>query len=248
MEQELAIQIEEAALNAWPAVKQMDYDGWLLRMTGGPSKRVNSVNLRGPSSLALAEKVRYCKAAYQREGLPLIFRLPEPLTSSELTAGLEGLGYHSFDPTWVLGRVVDSGSDWTGGLGFCQMSPMDFLEARAWMMDVSLASLGYQARILNLILPEKTLVCLFEDGRPAACGMGVVQGELLGYFSIYTRPSARRRGFARAVMAALSQWGHARGADFGYLQVEGDNAPALAMYQKMGFEKLYGYTYRKMMV
>jgi ribosomal protein S18 acetylase RimI-like enzyme len=46
-------------------------------------------------------------------------------------------------------------------------------------------------------------------------------------------------------MAALSQWGLERGAKFGYLQVEGDNQAAQAMYKTMGFEKLYGYAYRK---
>jgi len=245
MEAGLPYRIEEAALNAWPAVKQMDYDGWLLRMTGGPSKRVNSVNLRGSSRLTLAEKVPYCKAAYQREGLPLIFRLPEPLTPPALSLALEDLGYRTFDPTWVLGRAVDSEPDLTRDLDLRQVSSLDFLEARAWMMGVPLASLGYHAAILSLILPEKSLVCLFEDGWPAACGMGVVQGELLGYFSIYTRPSVRRRGYARAVMAALSQWGLDLGAAYGYLQVEGDNEPALAMYAALGFERLFSYSYRK---
>ncbi len=245
MENDLTIKIEEAAVNAWPAARQMHYDGWLVRMTGGPSKRINSVNILGESSLPLEVKVRYCQGVYAREGLPLIFRLPEPLTSPGLSEGLEGLGYHHFDPTLVLGRAVEADLSLPRGLDIRKMPPMDFIMARAWMMGVPSTVLGYHARILDLILPEKVLVCLFEDGQPAACGMAVLQGDLLGYFSIYTRLTARRRGYGRAVMAALSQWGLERGAQCGYLQVEGHNAPAQAMYAQMGFSRLYGYTYRK---
>ena len=245
MDKDLVIRIEEAALNAWPAVRQMDYDGWLLRMTGGPSKRINSVNIRWDSTLPLAQKVSYCEEVYQRQGLPLIFRLPGPLTSPDLVEGLEKLGYQSFDPTLVLGKTVTSRPQPAQGLDFRQMSPVNWLAARAWMMGMPLVALGYHAAILNLILPEKALGCLFEEGQPVACGMGVLQGELLGYFSIYTRLSARRRGYAQAVMAALNQWGLEREAQFGYLQVEGDNEPAQAMYEGMGFRRLYGYKYRK---
>ena len=248
MDKDLVIRIEEAALNAWPAVKQMNYDSWLLRLTGGPSKRINSVNILGDSSLPLTQKVSYCTAVYQRQGLPLIFRLPEHLTPPDLVEGLEKLGYRSFDPTLVLGKAIESTPELTQGLDFYQMSSVDWLAARARLMGLPLVALGYHAAILNFILPENALMCLFEEGQPVACGMGVLQGELLGFFSIYTSPSTRRRGYGRAVMAALSQWGLEKGAQFGYLQVEGDNEPAQAMYEKMGFKRLYGYNYRKVVI
>ena len=247
MEEHLVRKIEEAALNAWPAVRQMDYDGWVLRMTGGPSKRINSVNVLRPSQYPLAEKVDYCEMLYQRVGLPLIFRLPEPLTPQRLKAGLEGLGYQSFDPTLVLGRAVGGDPNLTKDLDIRQMSALDWLAVRAWMMGLPLSRVYYHAEILPLILPEKALLGLFANGLPAACGMGVLQGDLLGYFSIYTRPTMRRRGYGRAVMAALEQWGADRGAKRSYLQVEGDNQPARAMYARLGFEQLYHYEYRMKM-
>jgi ribosomal protein S18 acetylase RimI-like enzyme len=46
-------------------------------------------------------------------------------------------------------------------------------------------------------------------------------------------------------MVALANWGLDHGVSYGYLQVEGDNEPALAMYQKMGFETCYRYVYSK---
>ncbi|MFW5713693.1 MAG: GNAT family N-acetyltransferase [Brevefilum sp.] len=245
MNQEHVNIIEEASLNAWPAKEQMLFDNWVLRLTGGPSKRVNSVTVRGMSSLPLEKKVAFCDQIFQRKELPLIFRIPEPLVTIELSNCLEDLDFHSFDPTLVMGREVDEGQDLKKGLDIRQMSPVDWLAARSWLIGLPLTALGYHAEILNLILPEKTLICLFEDGQPAACGMAVIQADLLGYFSIYTRHTARRRGYARAVMAALSNWGRERGAVFGYLQVEGHNQTAKAMYERLGFEQVYTYKYMK---
>lgn len=245
MEKLKVLQIEEAALNAWPAVKQMAYDGWLLRFTGGPSKRVNSVNVLNPSTLPLKEKIHTCEAIYEREGLPLIFRLPDPLTPMDLLQALDRKGYRSFDPTLVFGRSIleDVGS--LQGRQIRRMDAVDWLEVRAWLMAVSLADLNYHAAVIERVMPEKVLVGVYNEGIPVACGMGVVQGNLLGYFSIYTRLSQRRRGYAHVVITALSRYGLEKGADFGYLQVEGDNLPAQKLYERLGFERLYGYSYRK---
>lgn len=237
--------IEEVSLNAWPAKKQMHFDGWLLRLSGGPSKRVNSVTVWGNSSQPLAKKVGFCETIFNRERLPLIFRLPEPMIDLALSDVLEELGYQAFDPTLVMGSEMSSDCNLIQGLEIRQMSPLDWLAARAWMMGVPLTAMAYHAEILRMILPEKTLVCLFEDGEPAASGMAVLQADLLGYFSIYTRPASRRRGYARGVMSVLTQWGRKRGAGFGYLQVEGDNFAAQSMYEKMGFACVYTYSYRK---
>ncbi len=112
-------------------------------------------------------------------------------------------------------------------------------------MGKPLAALVHHAAVLTVMASERALLALFVDDVPAACGMGVVEGDLLGYFSIYIRASERRKGFGKMMMDVLTIWGREKGASYGYLQVEGDNDPALKMYDKLGFTKVYGYSYSK---
>lgn len=237
--------IEAAALNAWTAPCQMEYDGWLLRITGGVSKRVNSVNIRGKSSLRLDQKIAACEEIYQRFDQPCLFRLPEIFSSQSLIQAFSDAGYAAFDPTHVLGRVIPLSWEFPDGVMVRDLNMPDWLEVRSRVSGTSLAGLAYHARVLGAILPEKVLMGLFVRDQPVACGMGVLEGNLLGYFSIYTHKAWRRQGCAGAVMGALSQWGQRRGADFGYLQVEGHNLPALQLYKQLGFERIYSYSYWK---
>jgi len=245
MDDKLMDAIESAALNAWPAPRQMMYDGWLLRFTSGESKRVNSVNVRYPSMLPLDEKIRFCEAAYAHQRLPVIFRLLQPFTSEKVYLALERAGYREFDPTYVLRRELQPTQALPTGVSARALPAVDWLELRAYLMAKPLAALVHHAAVLSAMAPERALLALFVDDVPVACGMGVVEGELLGYFSIYTRQGERRKGFGKLMMDILAAWGRERNASYGYLQVEGDNYPALKMYDTLGFEKVYGYSYSK---
>lgn len=245
MDAEFLGQIEDAALNAWPAPRQMVYDGWLLRFTGGSSKRVNSVNVRYPSALPMDQKIRVCEVVYARQQLPTIFRLPDPFTSSDLIQQLEDAGYETFDPTHVLGRNIDAGDALPAAIQAQQMPESDWIALRAALTGTPLSQWQVYRAILNGIVPEKVLLGLFVDDQPVACGMGVLEGAFLGYFSIYTAASMRRKGYGRAAMSALTRWGAERGASYGYLQVEGDNDVGLEFYVRLGFKICYRYHYSR---
>ncbi len=87
-------------------------------------------------------------------------------------------------------------------------------------------------------------VAVLESGVPMATGLAIYEDAHVGLFDVVTREGARRRGFARTIVAALLRWGRERGARQAYLQVEEGNAPALALYGGFGFAPAYRYWYR----
>ena len=243
MEQEILLKIEQAALNAWPAPRQMIYDGWLLRFAGGSSKRVNSVNPLYPSSLPVEEKIPVCADIYAREEQMCLFRVSEMFANEDLKRRLQDAGYTGFDPTSVLGRSLEMGGSPHPDVTILEMPMDDWFRMRDHFINVSDVDRQVHQAIISGIVPEKVLMGLFVGSRPVACGMGVVEGDLMGFFSIYTASKWRRKGYAEMIMAALTDWGVEHGAVYGYLQVEEYNKPALALYKKLGYQRCYSYVY-----
>lgn len=81
------------------------------------------------------------------------------------------------------------------------------------------------------------------DGTQVAGGVAAFTRDWVGFRSIEVSPEHRRRGLALAVMGALLDWGAERGGTTAYLQVLGDNAPALALYERLGFREHHRYRY-----
>lgn len=77
----------------------------------------------------------------------------------------------------------------------------------------------------------------------AAGGVAAYDRDWVGFRGIEVDPDRRREGLGLAVMEALLEWGAEQGATTAYLQVIADNAPALALYDRLGFTTHHAYRY-----
>jgi RimJ/RimL family protein N-acetyltransferase len=71
-----------------------------------------------------------------------------------------------------------------------------------------------------------------------------IDGDLAGIFDVVSASSARGKGYATLACADLLAWAQRHGARAAYLQVSANNAPAVAVYRKLGFATSYTYHYR----
>ena len=95
------------------------------------------------------------------------------------------------------------------------------------------------------IQPEAGLFVLEEGDEPLATPICVHDGDLAGLFEIATDAGERGQGHGRRLVLSALKWARLRGARDAWLQVEADNAPALALYRSLGFDEVYRYHYRR---
>ena len=245
----LARRVEEASLNAWPALHQMLLDGWVLRFSRGFTKRANSVTPLYAAEHDPLEKVRYCEELYARERLSTIFRLTTFSEEDGLDELLADRGYQSIDPTQVLHRPLATREfDFAGA--FSTVPVASFLAAYAVLHEPDIDARAARATselhraILKGIRAETVFGSIVEDGEPVACGMAVVEREVVGLFDVVVHPRCRRRGHGRALVESLLDHAVEKGARIAYLQVLQGNAAARSLYAGLGFEPLYEYQYR----
>ena len=74
----------------------------------------------------------------------------------------------------------------------------------------------------------------FTQLYPALCSVDLVDYFVL--YDLFVAPSARRQGFARALMNAASEWAKAQGAARLDLETARDNYPGQALYRDLGYE------------
>lgn len=242
--------MEEASLNAWPALHQVMLDGWVLRFSLGFTKRANSVTPLYAAAQHPLEKVRYCEELYAREGLSTVFRLATVSEEVALDELLAARGYECIDPTRVLHRPLATDEFDAAGT-FSTVPVASFLASYASLQEppdidepAATAASELHRAILRAIRSETIFGSIVEDGEAVACGMAVVEQELVGLFDIVVHPRCRRRGHGRALVENLLYRAVERGARTAYLQVLNDNAAARSLYAALGFEPLYEYRYR----
>jgi ribosomal protein S18 acetylase RimI-like enzyme len=234
--------LEELNFNAWPALKTVHYDGWLLRSTGGESRRVNSVNPMAPGGTALTEKIATTEAIYRRWGRSAIFRLT-PLADEGLDDALAARGYLVEGATFV--QIAELAPREVPA----EVQIRDQIDEGWLAATAAIRALGEDARRVltaqhRAIGVESGWALLEQGGQPVAVGVVGIERGWAGLHGIYVAAAARGQGLGRRLSEALLAHASVKGARRAWLQVEQTNAAAVSIYARLGFRTEYAYRYR----
>ncbi|WP_157536581.1 GNAT family N-acetyltransferase [Kitasatospora mediocidica] len=244
-----SVELQRIAARGWPAVEQEALGEWTLRASSGFTQRANSVQALGDPGLPLPEALARVRQWYAARDLPALVEVSSPGSPDDLAGELAKLGA-GLSPTLVrtapiapLTRVGHApervrlsrtaGAQWlsayrrAGGDPARDAAALKVLHGgpSVWFATVPAAD------------PQEP---------PTAIGRCVVDGAWACFGAIEVRPAARRQGLARTVMAVLAARAAEEGATGGYLQVEADNAAAIALYDGLGFTTSHTYHYARL--
>lgn len=238
---------EHACAAAWPAGDEQRVGGWIVRRSGGGTRRANSASPAHADATLDAGTLTAIEALFAAHRQPAILRVPS-LTPA-IDAALTEAGYGPPDGmTHTLAATLSGEHRRDAAVTLSDSADAAWRAAR---MRLSRA-LGGRARDHVDVLDRLRVPALFArieaDGDVQAVGYVALVGGLAVVESIATDPAHRRRGFARRCTESLLAAAHYTGARDAVLQVVADNAAALALYAQLGFTAhLYDYHYRRRM-
>lgn len=205
----LSASAEEACLNAWPALKEIFYDGWLIRLANGETRRTNSVNVIGRSSRALDEKIAHCERIYAAHNQPAFFRIrsfDDPL----LEDVLEARGFRAEDDTRTL--FMDFAVT-PPEISPCAIEIQEGAPGEEWLKAHEKFSGrpppkdDTRRRLLDLVaLPVAFAAARDDNGNIASVAYGALHDKLVSLQWVATDPAQRRRGLSRATLCDLLLW------------------------------------------
>ena len=235
--------LEEMAFRGWPALDSRDLAGWRLRLSGGYTKRANSINALGPDARCDAETLAALEAPYLALGQRPAWRLT-PLAPPAMAGLLAERGYPVIERSLVQVCPLHDGFAADPEVRIFPQATPAWIEAFCTHSPVRPEHRATMRRMLASIAAPAGFAFVEEAGQPLAMAIGAVDGDHMGLFDVLVMPAARRRGLARRVTESLYAWAWRAGARFAYLQVVATNTAAMPLYAAQGFHTVYEYEYR----
>ena len=235
-------------MNAWPSIKTLLYDGWIIRLSEGYGNRANSVNPIYPSKIGLEEKIDYCDQLFARHNLPANYKLVRCEEHKAIEEKLDKLNYQTIHETSIqicqMREIPERGIEGiTAGNDFSD----PWIQGVIDFNKIEHKNIPMFKKIIGNIASEKIVVQKKAGGKVIGCGYGAIENGFVGVFDIVVKEDERGKGYGRQIVEAILREAYKRGIRKSYLQVMLNNKTALGLYEKLGYREIYQYWYRKKM-
>jgi N-acetylglutamate synthase len=245
-------ELERIAAGHWRGIEEQWLGDWLLRAAEGFTGRANSALPLGDPGLPLDEALAAVTDWYRARGLPpmIVVPVPSPADRADLALDSQLSERHWAPrpgPAFVM--VADLPLSGPAGTG---RGPDREVVVTSEPDDAWAAMYHYRgqdtlppiARAVLTSAEHQSFVSFRAGGEVLAIARLSVAGGWAGITAVEVNPAYRRQGLGAAITAAACREAERRGPRQVFLQVEVTNAPARALYERLGFRYSHRYHYR----
>ncbi len=249
------LELHRAVADGWPAMTTDSLGDWLLRASRGFTGRANSVLPVGDPGLPLIPALDAVEAWYAARHLPANLTIAGPVgfdpAADPVGAAVLARGYVVSDPSLFLTadaaevsrELSDAATQTVAAVGDSVSVEIGDELTEVWLTAYGGYRSGDREEIHAVMTgsPAQRFATARADGTVVGVGRLGVSGDWAGIAAMWVDPEYRRRGLARAMMRELASAAPDLGASRLHLQVWAHNAPALALYERIGFRRHHAY-------
>lgn len=250
-------ELERVAAAHWRGTEEQRLGDWLLRAAEGFTGRANSALPLGDPGLPLDEALGAVTEWYRARALPPMIVVPTGLESAGQEAGAVGhaLDHYLSQRQWSTrpgpAFVMVAGLP-LPGLPMASLPAASEVQAASDPDDAWAAMYHYRgqphlppvARKVLTSAAEQSFLSIRSGAEVLAIARLSLANGWAGLTAVEVSAARRRAGLGTAITAAACDVARQRGIGKVFLQVEVTNAPARALYERLGFRYSHRYHYR----
>ncbi|NHJ88018.1 MAG: GNAT family N-acetyltransferase [Asgard group archaeon] len=238
---------QELAIHAFPPKEIIPLNGWLIRIDEGRYQRPNSVVPLVYQGSDLESDIHKVEEIYSNRNLQTLFQVADYYQPQTLWEKLLELKYEIHAETQVMRGKVD------------EMVHLPFSQDFSYTHSTKISSEWFDSlqafnstsnermeivkKIIERIKEQRIFFYAKDNEEIVGVCLAVIERNCLGIYSMAVKPDYRRRGIGLSLIAQTSIFAKEQQLENIYLQVQGDNYKAIALYEKAKMKEIYKYRY-----
>jgi ribosomal protein S18 acetylase RimI-like enzyme len=249
LDKEVIRTVQERANNIWPAEFSYFLNGWIIRFSKGVTWRANSVLPLNYWGENISEDIKKVEEIYKQFNSSSKFMLHDHHDPSELHSLLIKAAYKSVMPTDVMGKLLMDIDIQNNDNGY----KYHFMVNRdpEWYSALTRLSPNrspYKMTIIGEIIdrvhiPQKSFFYALNKSDIIGVALAIIDNGYMGIMNLTVDPEYRNQGVATNLIRQTIKWGKNYNTKWLFLQVEKSNTSARKLYEKIGLDDWYSYTY-----